>query len=132
MYRKISEIICVLRKLDVFELEHMGLDVSVVETCHDIKHKYKDEVIIPIVAMNNAYDFFIFSESAKRVVTADGVKCNVVEWGEYNICDIEDEITRLYNMDAWSFMKVWRNSFPQMTSMQFIKMKLEKYEDKAN
>lgn len=118
-----------MRKLDVFELEHMGLDVHVVETCHDIKHKYKDEVIIPIVAMSNAYDFFIFSEAPKKVTTADGVKCKVTEWGEYNICDIEEEIKRLYGMEAWPFMKTWRSTFPQMTSMQFIKLKLEKYED---
>lgn len=129
MYRKLSNLICTLRKFDVFELEHMGLDVHVSETCHDIKHKFRETIIVPIVAMGNAYDFFIFNEAKKVVKTADNIRCVVTEWDEQNICDLENEIKELYNMDAWSFIKTWRASFPQMTSMQFIKMKLQRNED---
>lgn len=129
MYRKISKMICVFRKLDVFEFEHMGVDVHKETTSHDVKHKYREEMILPIISISNAYDFFIFNESSKIVTTADGIKCVVSDWSEENVCDLEEDIKRLYDMDAWSFIKIWRNTFPQMTSMQFVKMKLKKYED---
>ena len=129
MYRKISELICILRKFDVFELEHMGVDVQMSETSHTIRHRFREEVIVPIVALSNAYDFFIFSEAKKVITTADNIKCVVETWEEHNICDLEKDIKEMYNIDAWSFIKTWRASFPQMTSMQFLKIKLQKNED---
>lgn len=116
--------------LRAFDVEGMELDANRSDTYHHIKHKFREVVILPIAAVSNNIDFLIFDKAKKHVKTSDDVECDVVSWSEEHICDIEDEIKKIYELDAWSFIKTWHKHEPCMTSMHFIKMELRKYESR--
>lgn len=118
--------------LRVFDIENMEIDANRGETYHHIKHKFRDVVILPFAAISNNIDFLMFDKATKHVKTSDDVECVVTSWAEVHICDLEDDIKELYGRDAWSFLKTWHKFEPCMTSMNFIKMKLRKYDFSDN
>lgn len=107
------------------EIENIYMSEGKTETLHSLRHRFCDEVVIPVIAISNNYEFFLY-DATKKIRTADGVDCVVSSWEEKHICDLEDDIRRLYDKDAWEFVKIWHNCEPCMTSMQFVKMKLKK------
>lgn len=109
----------------VFELEGMTMDGNRSDTYHFVKHKYRDEIVVPIAAISNNIDFIIY-DAKKHVQTSDDVECEVESWSEVHICDLEDKIKELYGLDAWAFVKTWHKHEPCMTSMSFITMKLKR------
>lgn len=112
----------------IFEIESFDMkegkkeDKSV--TYHNILHKYRDEIIIPAVALTETYDFFMFPKAKKIVKMSDGVICTVKSYEERHMCDFEDDIMRIYGCDVWSFVKKWHKYDPCMQSMIFIKINL--------
>lgn len=124
MARSIVEALEMFQRVGFKDITSMSLDNNGTTT-HSINHRFKDEVIVPFVGITNNVDF-IMSKGDKIVVCADGVQAKVVEWKDKHVCTIEDEIKRLYGIDAWSFVKRWYSSCKQMDSMTFIYMKLEK------
>lgn len=95
-------------------------------TYHNIKHRYREEVIVPVVALSNNIDFIMGEETEKRVLTADNVKCKVKKYKFVHICELENEIKRLYNKEVWDFIKMWYKVMPNIYSMEFLTLKLEK------
>lgn len=98
------------------------------DTKHALRHKFKEEIIVPLVALSSNIDF-ILCKGEKLIKTADGFMCRCVEKEEVHICDIEDDIRRIYNMSAWDFIRRWRKFDPYMDSMTFLRIKLEKLKD---
>lgn len=95
-------------------------------TYHCLKHRYREELIVPITAISNGVDFILGKDSEKRMLTADNVKCRVTKYKFVPICELENDIKRLYNKDAWDFLKTWYKAMPNMFSLEFLVLKLEK------
>ena len=97
-------------------------------TEHHVLHKFKETMVVPYYAVTNNCSL-IMSKGEHYVTTADGIHCKVVSWEEKHICELEDEIQRLYNMDCWSYIKRWHKATKGcMDSMHFLILKLKKDE----
>lgn len=90
---------------------------------HVINHSYKDNVLIPYVAITDN----IFINKGDKVVTSDGVPCTIEEIEHLHICGESAEwwVTNLYKCDVWSFVKKW-NSTMQVSSMIFLRLRLKR------
>lgn len=108
------------------EIESFDMSEQKTETQHEIRHSYKEEIIIPTVALTNTFDFFMFPRAKKVVRMADGTMCEVSWYEEKHICEFEDDIKRLYNMEAWDFIKKWYKADFMMTNMMFVKIVFKK------
>ena len=115
-------------------LQRLGGDVVAMSldnnnpTEHNVLHKFKETMILPYYAVTNNCSL-IMSKGEHYVTTADGIHCKIVSWEEKHICELEDEIQRLYNMDCWSYIKRWHKATKGcMDSMHFLILKLEKDE----
>lgn len=98
------------------------------EIKYAIQHTYKREVIIPVAALYHNLEFLTSKEDEKLIKTSDGFICKVKRYDQIHICQLEQDIQRLYNMDTWSYIKKWYSAMPYIDSMYFLKMDLEKYE----
>lgn len=114
----------------LFELEGVEADMNKSDTYHNLRHKFRNEIIVPIAAISNNIEFLLY-DAVKHVRTSDDVECVVETWEEKHICDLEEDVKEIYGVEAWAFMKTWHKFEPCMTSMQFIKMKL-KHEGSTN
>lgn len=95
-----------------------------------VSHKYKECIIVPLVALTNNFEFMV-TIGKRFVITQDGIMCSVVQYEERHICELTDDIRKIYGMDAWSFVMKWYKFNPALDSMTFIKLKLVKYEQRG-
>lgn len=121
-----------LIRLCGLELENICMAENKSETYHELKHSFKEEIIVPTVALTNTFDFFMYGSAKKNIKLADGTLCIAEGYEEKHICDLEEDIKRLYNMDAWSFVKKWHKHDSLMTNMMFVKIWLKKNENITN
>lgn len=114
-------------------LQRLGGDIAAMSldnnnpTEHRINHKFKERMIVPFVALQNNIDF-VMSKGEHYVTTADNIRCKVINWSEKHICELKDEIRKIYNLDAWTFLKKWHKWHPNMDSMHFLILDLKKEE----
>ena len=94
-------------------------------TYHHVTHKYRDEIVIPIIAIENNITFFT-NKGERYIIFVDGVKAKVVDVQEKHICELEETIKRLYNCDCWTFVKKWYSTYKNMESMVFVCIKVRK------
>ena len=126
MAETIGEALVLLQRLGG-DVVGMSLDNNN-PTEHHVLHKFKETMILPYYAVTNNCSL-IMSKGDHYVTTADGIHCKVVSWEEKHICELEDEIQRLYNMDCWSYIKRWHKATKGcMDSMHFLILKLKKDE----
>lgn len=107
-------------------ITQMNMD-SNIPTLHAITHSFKEELIVPYIGIEKNIEFFL-GKGKKQVVTADGILANVISIEEKHICDYEDDITRIYGISPWEFIKRWYSANIGADSMVFAKLKLEKVE----
>lgn len=107
--------------MDIISVNKDGTD----DVLSHINHKYKDTVIVPYVAIHNNIAF-LMTKGDRYVVTSDNIRCKVTEIKEIHICELEDLVNELYNIDCWSFVKRWYSTKKCMDSMHFVYLKLEK------
>lgn len=124
MAKSIIEALRMFQKIGFNDVMTMSLDNNE-KTIHSINHRFKEEICVPFVGLTNNISF-IMSKGEKEVHCADGIVARVLEWEEKHICELEDDIQRLYGIGCWQFMCRWYKSEKRMDSMHFIKMKLEK------
>lgn len=97
-------------------------------TEHHVLHKYKDTMIVPFYAVTQNIEL-VMSKGDHYVTTADGIHCKVVSWEEKHICELEEKIQELYQMDCWSYIKRWfKATKGNMDSIHFLILKLKKDE----
>ena len=126
MAETIGEALVLLQRLGG-DVVGMSLDNNN-PTEHHVLHKFKETMILPYYAVTNNCSL-IMSKGDHYVTTADCIHCKVVSWEEKHICELEDEIQRLYNMDCWSYIKRWHKAAKGcMDSMHFLILKLKKDE----
>ena len=90
-----------------------------------ISHKYRECMVLPLAAIDDNFNF-VMTCGNRFVITQDGVKCEVIEYEERHICELEDEVRNMYGIDVWNFIKRWYKFNDQMESMIFVKLKLKR------
>ena len=112
---------------DVFNVDLVGVNMYNDEVSeHAVKHNYRETIIVPVIALTNNLTF-IMSKGDKYITFMDGTRSKVVDWKEEHICELEDKIKELYNIDCWTFIKRWYNSsLKEMDNMHFLVIKVEK------
>lgn len=93
-----------------------------------INHRFKDVVILPLMALHPNVGFACQKDrDMERIVaTADGIRCKVVNWSCVNILAIEDKIRELYNIDVITFLKKWYSVDNAMDSLYMLVLELKK------
>lgn len=92
---------------------------------YQLKHRYREEVVVPYVAIRDNCQFFMDNED-KYVITADNVRCLVVDVEYKHVFELEKEIQDNYKLDVLSFLKRWYDMDKNMQSMEMIILKLKK------
>lgn len=118
------EAIKIINEAKCFEIHNLHMDINK-DTKHFIKHNFREEVIVPISSVTENIEFLL-CKGSKTIITKDNIVCELVESESKNIVEFEDDIKRLYEMDAWSFLKRWYYSYKDMDSLLFVKMKLNR------
>ena len=90
-----------------------------------IDHRFKEEMIVPYCAIDNNVAFLL-CKGERYLDTKDGLRCKVLSAEERHICDLEQDIYRLYGKDAWSFIKIWHKYSKNSSSLIFIHIKAQK------
>ena len=104
-------------------------DMNKEKTYHRVLHSFKEELIVPIAAITNNVDFLFNGKECIRIVkTSDGTECFVEHFEEVHMCELEADIKRLYGMEPWPYIMRWHKVQPNMHSMDFIKMKIKRYD----
>ena len=124
MAQTLGEAIRLLNRLGVFDITDMSMDNNG-ENTYNIAHRFSQEVIVPLLAIQNNCGF-VLSKGERYLLFADNITAKVVEWDSKSIVSLEEDIKRLYNLDAWSFLKKWYRVYPQMTSLDFLHIKVGK------
>lgn len=96
-------------------------------TYHHVSHNFRDEIIVPIIAIENNITFMI-NKGDRYIIFHDGVKAKVSEVQEKHIFELEEEIKRLYNCEVWTFVNKWYATYKIMDSMTFVCIKVRKEE----
>lgn len=124
MAKTIGEALNIIQRLCKFDITNMRME-SNEPTYHHVTHKYRDEIVIPIIAIENNITFFT-NKGERYIIFVDGVKAKVVDVQEKHICELEETIKRLYNCDCWTFVKKWYSTYKNMESMVFVCIKVRK------
>ncbi len=65
---------------------------------YHIAHRFKDEIIIPFVALTPNIDFCTKKDEEKICLMADNIKCKVISWEEKHMCELADDVKRIYGI----------------------------------
>ena len=90
-----------------------------------IDHRFKEEMIVPYCAIDNNVAFLL-CKGERFLDTKDGLRCKVLSAEERHICDLEQDVYRLYGKDAWSFIKIWHKYNKNSSSLLFLHLKLQR------
>lgn len=121
------EIVRIMRLLALgndINITNMTIDNNA-PTLHAINHRYRDELLIPYMGIENNVQFFL-SKGDKQVVTSDGIMAKVIWKEERHLCTLVDDIQRLYNLSLQDFILRWYNADKRIDSMIFVHLKLSK------
>lgn len=90
---------------------------------YDIFHSYKPRIVVPYAGIRHNISFF--ADKDRQVRLSDGNVYDVRKAVEVHLCDIENEILRIYGCDAWTWVKKWYSSKPFMESLTVWMIDLE-------
>ena len=117
----------------IMRLLALGNDVNITNmtldnnepTVHTINHRYRDELLVPYIGIENNVQFFL-SKGDKSVVTSDGIMAKVLEMEECHLCTLGEDIQRIYGISPWNFITKWYNADERIDSMIFVHLKLSR------
>ena len=94
-----------------------------------LQHKFQEEIFIPYGAVNDQEGFFTTDRPV--ITTQDDIIARVVERRGFNILSDEAKQTiwRLYELTWDRYLRLWYGRIPDMHSMYFLYLKLEKIEN---
>lgn len=96
---------------------------------YKVNHRYREEMIVPVVAIHKFVDFITTPLRDQNIVTTDGVKCRVFKIYTENLCALEEKVLSLYRISAWDFLKKWYSVYPDnLYSLEFVVMELGRYD----
>ena len=92
-----------------------------------VNHKYRDKIIVPLIAIERNVSFLCDdNDEDKNIQTSDNVICGIKEINVSNIIDLENEISTIYNMGAYEYLKIWRGAYNNIDSLSFVVLKLKR------
>ena len=66
------------------------------------------------------------NDEDKNIQTSDNVICGITDIKVSNILDLENEISTIYNMGAYEYLKIWRGAYNNLDSLSFVMLKLKR------
>lgn len=124
MAQTIGRVINQLQRIGELDIISMNMD-SNEPTYHHVRHRYKDEIIVPYVAVERNASFFT-NKGERHIIFTDGAKGKVITSKEVHVGEAEEDIKRIYGIDAWTFIRRWYLADKGMDSMHFIYIKIER------
>ena len=92
-----------------------------------VNHKYREKIIVPLIAIERNVSFLCDdNDEDKNIQTSDNVICGIKEINVSNIIDLENEISTIYNMGAYEYLKIWRGAYNNLDSLSFVMLKLKR------
>ena len=67
---------------------------------YKVNHRYRDEIIVPIVAIHKFVDFLTTPLRDQNILTTDGIRCSVSKIYTQNLCTLEEKVLSLYRISA--------------------------------
>lgn len=96
---------------------------------YKVNHRYKEEIIVPVIAIHDFFNFITTPLKKQKVITTDNVKCSISKIYTENLCALEEKVLSLYQISAWDFLKRWYAVYPELLyNLEFAVIKLYKYE----
>ena len=94
-----------------------------------VNHKYREKIIVPLIAIERNVSFLCDdNDEDKNIQTSDNVLCGITDIKVSNILDLENEISTIYNMGAYEYLKIWRGAYNNLDSLSFVVLKLKRKE----
>ena len=95
---------------------------------YKVNHRYRPKIIVPYIEIIHNIDFLTSNDSL-YVLTADNVKCNVIERKEVYYTDILDTIKEIYGIDYKQFIEKWQKVYGNnITTDWLVLIELNKIE----
>lgn len=94
-----------------------------------VNHRYREKIIVPLIAIERNVSFLCDdNDEDKNIQTSDNVICGINEMKVSNIIDLENEISTIYKMGAYEYLKIWRGAYNNLDSLSFVVLKLKRKE----
>lgn len=94
-----------------------------------VNHRYREKIIVPLIAIERNVSFLCDdNDEDKNIQTSDNVICGINEMKVSNIIDLENEISTIYKMGAYEYLKIWRGAYNNLDSLSFVVLKLKRNE----
>ena len=94
-----------------------------------VNHKYREKIIVPLIAIESDLFFLCDNDDDDKCIqTSDNVLCGITDIKVSNILDLENEISTIYKMGAYEYLKIWRGAYNNLDSLSFIVLKLKRKE----
>ena len=94
-----------------------------------VNHKYREKIIVPLIAIERNVSFLCDNDDDdKNIQTSDNVICGITDIKVSNILDLENEISTIYNLCAYEYLKIWRGAYNNLDSLSFVVLKLKRME----
>ena len=94
-----------------------------------VNHKYREKIIVPLIAIERNVSFLCDdNDEDKNIQTSDNVICGITDIKVSNILDLENEISTIYKMGAYEYLKIWRGAYNNIDSLSFVMLKLKRKE----
>ena len=93
-----------------------------------VNHKYREKIIVPLIAIERNVSFLCDDNDDKCIQTSDNVLCGITDIKVSNILDLENEISTIYKMGAYEYLKIWRGAYNNLDSLSFVVLKLKRKE----
>lgn len=93
-----------------------------------LKCKYKEQVLLPYIAVTDNVNFLCDKSKEIRCMTADGVPCVATYCKEINILseNAEQLVKKLYNVDVFGYLCKWYAYDKNLSSLMFLELYLRK------
>lgn len=122
----IAQAITLLWKCGISNLNVLSMELDYNgDSTHIINHRFRQEVILPYIGISDNLRFML-SKGETSVLTSDGILCKVIEKKQKHVCELGEDITRIYQISPWDFIMRWYSVDNRMDTMEFIYLKLTK------
>ena len=92
-----------------------------------VNHKYREKIIVPLIAIERNVSFLCDKDDDDKCIqTSDNVLCIITDMKVSNIIDLENEISTIYKMGAYEYLKIWRRAYNNLDSLSFGLLKLKR------
>ena len=94
-----------------------------------VNHKYREKIIVPLIAIERNVSFLCDNDDDDKCIqTSDNVLCEITDIKVSNIIDLENEISTIYKMGTYEYLKIWRGVYNNLDSLSFVALKLKRKE----